>query len=363
VAIYHASIKPVKRAEGRSATAAAAYRAAEKILDRSTGQTFDYTRKRGVEHKEIVLSTQAAKADINWPRNRQDLWNAAEAAEKRKDARVAREYELALPHEVTKQQRAELTRAYALEIANRYNVAVDFAIHKPHREGDTRNYHAHVISTTREVTPTGLGRKADPELAEADRRKKGLTSGPVEVTYMRARWEAIANDYLREHGYDARIDHRSLKDQGIDREPTTHLGPAVTEMLRRGKPSFVLERIREDQRREMQLRLERAAEIGRTMREAQKLEGSILDLTGNIAGARQERERALELKHSVKTSPDRSLKALDQKQQAAAERWLKGKREPTPPNEPKREHDHARDIEKEHKREPTRHGLEDDLEP
>jgi ATP-dependent exoDNAse (exonuclease V) alpha subunit len=361
MAIYHASIKPIKRGDGRSATAAAAYRAAEKILDRTTGQTFDYTRKRGVEHKEIVLSTQAAKADINWPRNRQDLWNAAEQAERRKDSRVAREYEIALPHEVTKQQRAELTRTYALEIANRYNVAVDFAIHKPHRAGDTRNYHAHIISTTREITPTGLGRKTDPELGEADRKKKGLSTGPEEVIYMRARWEAIANEYLHHHGYDARIDHRSLKDQGIDREPTTHLGPVVTEMLRKGKPSYVVERIREDQRREMQQRLERAAEIGRAMREAEKLDRSILDLSGNITAARQERARALELTRAPKASPSRSMKDLDLKQQAAAERWLKAKQEPTFRNERRQEPDHAPDLENEKKREHTRDGPEDEM--
>jgi ATP-dependent exoDNAse (exonuclease V) alpha subunit len=361
MAIYHASIKPIKRGDGRSATAAAAYRAAEKILDRTTGQTFDYTRKRGVEHKEIVLSTQAAKADINWPRNRQDLWNAAEQAERRKDSRVAREYEIALPHEVTKQQRAELTRTYALEIANRYNVAVDFAIHKPHRAGDTRNYHAHIISTTREITPTGLGRKTDPELGEADRKKKGLSTGPEEVIYMRARWEAIANEYLHHHGYDARIDHRSLKDQGIDREPTTHLGPVVTEMLRKGKPSFVMERIREDQRREMQQRLERAAEIGRAMREAEKLDRSILDLSGNITAARQERARALDLKHSPRSSADRSMKDLDLKQQAAAERWLKRSDPNSLQNHPKRGHDHEPDPEEQKKREHTRDGPEDEI--
>ena len=76
MAIYHLSVKSVSRSEGRSATAASAYRAAEKVHDLETGQVFDYTRKRGVEHAEIVLSSEAAKQDINWARNRQDLWNA-----------------------------------------------------------------------------------------------------------------------------------------------------------------------------------------------------------------------------------------------------------------------------------------------
>src|SRR5690606_738291 len=147
MAIYHLSVKPVSRGVGRSATAAAAYRSASQVADRTTGQVFDYTRKSGVEHSEIVLPTQAAQRDIHWPRDREQLWNAAEEAEKRKDARVAREYEVALPHELSRQQRLELVRDFSQEIANRYGVAVDFAIHKPHREGDDRNHHAHVLTT------------------------------------------------------------------------------------------------------------------------------------------------------------------------------------------------------------------------
>ena len=94
MAIYHLSAKPVRRGAGRSATAAAAYRAGAEIADERTGITFDYTRKQGVEHSEIILPTAAARQDINWPRDRAALWNAAELAEHRKDSRVAREYEL-----------------------------------------------------------------------------------------------------------------------------------------------------------------------------------------------------------------------------------------------------------------------------
>jgi hypothetical protein len=85
MAVYHCSIKPVSRGKGRSATAAAAYRSAARIEDVRTGQVFDYSRKRGVEHTEIVLPVSAVKRDIHWARDRQALWNAAEAAEVRKD--------------------------------------------------------------------------------------------------------------------------------------------------------------------------------------------------------------------------------------------------------------------------------------
>src|ERR1035438_6922421 len=181
MAIYHLSVKPISRGAGRSATAAAAYRSGELVHDLTSDEVFDYTRKRGVEHTEIVLPTAAAKLDINWARDRQALWNAAEMAEKRKDSRVAREYEVALPHELKAEQRVELVRAFAAELANRYGVAVDFAIHKPHRNGDERNHHAHIMTTTREITATGLGRKTDIELGDRDRAKKGLVSGADEI--------------------------------------------------------------------------------------------------------------------------------------------------------------------------------------
>src|SRR5476651_330237 len=133
MAIYHLSVKPISRAGGRSATAASAYRSGELVHDQTSGEVFDYTRKRGVEHSEIVLPTECAKRDINWARDREALWNAAERAENRINSRVAREYELALPHEMTHSQRVELVRSFSQGLADRYGVAVDFSIHAPHR--------------------------------------------------------------------------------------------------------------------------------------------------------------------------------------------------------------------------------------
>jgi hypothetical protein len=289
MALYHLSVKPMSRKGGRSATAAIAYRAAEKIHDLTSDQVFDYTRKRGVEHTEIVLPTAAAKQDINWARERQALWNAAERAEKRKDARVAREYEVALPHELNREQRVELVRAFAADLANRYHVAVDFAIHAPHRSGDQRNHHTHLMTTTREITPTGLGEKTDIELGERDRAKKGLQSGALEIDTLRARWETLHNEYLKEHGIEARIDHRSLAAQGIEREPTSHLGPAVSAMERRGMETEVGKRIGWEMQAAAQERLERAANLGKLEREREQVQQSILDLSGDLKTAQQER--------------------------------------------------------------------------
>ena len=294
MAIYHLSTKPVARGVGRSATAAAAYRSAEIVEDHTTGQVFDYTRKRGVEHSEIVLPAECAKSDINWARDRSELWNAAEKAEKRIDARVAREYELALPHELSKAQRVALVRAFASEIANKYGVAVDFAIHKAHREGDERNSHAHVLTTTRSITATGLGAKTDIELGDRDRAKKGLGRAAEEIKSIRARWAELTNEHLKEAQLDVRVDHRSLRDQGIEREPTVHVGPAVSGMERRGIETEVGNRIREEQRIEIQRRLEAAAELGRLEREQREVSQSILVLDRDLAAAKAVRGKSAE---------------------------------------------------------------------
>jgi hypothetical protein len=350
----------VSRGKGRSATAAAAYRAADKIHDLTTAQVFDYTRKRGVDHTEIVLPTEAAKRDINWARDRQALWNAAEAAEKRKDARVAREYEVALPHELHKGQRVELVRAFADELANRFGVAVDFSLHRPHREGDERNYHAHILTTTRQVGPAGLGAKASIEWSDQDRGKKGLGPAKGEVKAIRELWAGLINEHLLERGLAARVDHRTLEAQGVDRAPTTHLGVAVWGMERRGIETRVGLRVREQQRLEVQARLERAAELGRLARERRELEASILDLSGDLRAARREAEQpqSKETLEDVRAQarekwlamraadPDAHLSS-EERQQQAAERWAEYRRqqllEPGREPEPDRENDERRE--------------------
>jgi ATP-dependent exoDNAse (exonuclease V) alpha subunit len=289
MAIYHLSVKPVSRGAGRSATAAAAYRAAERIKDHTTGQVFDYTRKRGVEHAEIVLPVEAARRDINWARDRQQLWNAAEVAEKRKDARVAREYEVALPQELSKAQRLDLTREFSQELANRFGCAVDFAIHKPHREGDQRNFHAHILTTTRQVEATGLGAKTSIEWADTDRAKQGLGAAKEEVTAIRERWAVLTNEKLQALGHESRVDHRSLEAQGEQRIPSQHMGPAVTAIERRGDHSEVGWRVRE----EASERLRLAAELGRIERERQAIERLILNLSNDVAAARKDRDAGL----------------------------------------------------------------------
>lgn len=231
LAIYHFSGKVISRASGRSAVASAAYRAAERLTNERDGLTHDFTRKEGVEDAEIVLPDGVA---ADWAKDRSALWNAAEFAEKRKDARVAREFQIALPHELTGEQRLELCRDFARELSTRYGAAVDFAIHAPHEASDIRNHHAHVMMTTRVVTAEGLGEKTLLERENKWLLAQGLATTDVQIRDLRQAWEGVANEHLARAGLDVRIDHRSHLTRGLSIEPTEHMGVHATQMQRKG---------------------------------------------------------------------------------------------------------------------------------
>jgi hypothetical protein len=221
VAIYHLSVKTISRSAGRSATAAAAYRSGTKIHCEREGKTFDYTNKCGVENRWIHTPEYAPV----WAADREQLWNAVELAETRKNSTVAREFEVALPDELDKYQRAQLVHSFVKEIVERHQCAVDVAIHEPSREGDERNHHAHILMSTRRIDHTGFTEKT----RELDEKKSG------EVVHWREQWANHCNQALELAGRAERVDHRSLEAQGIDREPTIHLGVEATALERRNK--------------------------------------------------------------------------------------------------------------------------------
>ncbi|MDQ0564386.1 Ti-type conjugative transfer relaxase TraA [Rhizobium mesoamericanum] len=231
MAIYHFSMKPIARSGGRSAVASAAYRAAERLTNQRDGLTHDFASKQGVEYTEIVLPIGM---HAEWAKKRSDLWNAAERAEKRSDARVAREFEIALPHELSAEQRLALTRAFAQHLADRYGVAVDFAIHQPHVESDVRNSHAHLMITTRAVTERSLGEKT---LLERDNKwllANHMPTSHMQLKDLRQAWEHLANRHLAMAALDIRIDHRSHREAGLNIEPTEHVGVHATQIDRQG---------------------------------------------------------------------------------------------------------------------------------
>ncbi|PCI39878.1 MAG: conjugal transfer protein TraA [Rhodospirillaceae bacterium] len=220
MAIYHLSIKTVKRSTGRSAVAAAAYRSASKLVDDRTGQIYDYTRKQGVVFSEIVIS-KTAPVELS---ERNALWDSAEAAETRKNSVTAREYEIALPVELDPAQQKACVHDFNLWLVERFSVGVDMSIHAPHKEGDQRNYHAHILTTTREISGKGFGKKT----RELDDKKSGA------VIEVRSKWAEIANQHLERAQVEERIDHRSHKSRNIEAAPTFHLGVSANAMERRG---------------------------------------------------------------------------------------------------------------------------------
>ncbi len=240
MAIYHLSAKPISRSSGRSAVASVAYRCAVCLTNERDGLVHDFTRKEGVEHTEIVLP-RGVTAD--WALDRSALWNAAEFAENRKDARVAREFEIALPHELSAEGQLEVARTFAQDLANRYGAAVDFAIHAPHEQGDIRNYHAHVMMTTRQVGEAGLGEKTYLEHKNARLLSNGMATTDMQLRDIRQSWESIANSQLQREGLDIRIDHRSHSERGLELSPTEHMGVHASQMQRQG---MAVERARLD---------------------------------------------------------------------------------------------------------------------
>ncbi len=233
MAIYSASVKTVSRGGGRSATAAAAYRNGEEITDMRTGEVHDYRRRTGVEY----VASFAPEGMT--PQPSAELWNRAEAAEVRRNARVAREVLVALPHELTTEQRRDLAKSIAQGLADRYGTAGTLAVHRPDREGDNRNDHVHILMTTRRLEPSG-------ELGEKTRELDDVKRGPEEVEWIRELVEVRTNRALELAGRSERVDRRSLTNQRtaaieagdheraneLDRPATQHEGPRVTQIRR-----------------------------------------------------------------------------------------------------------------------------------
>lgn len=222
MAIFHLSVKTVSRSTGRSAVAAAAYRSGDTLTNERDGRQHDYANRTGIDDSFII-----APSGCEWTHDRSTLWNAAEQAEKRSNSVTAREYVLALPAELDAKERAGLARAFASAVVERYGVAADVALHAPSVGGDDRNYHAHILTTTREVEPGGLGKKT--RILDAAK-----TGGP-EIESLRELWAMQCNEALERHQQPARIDHRSYERQGVDEMPTIHLGPTSTAVERKHK--------------------------------------------------------------------------------------------------------------------------------
>ncbi|MFO1259169.1 MAG: Ti-type conjugative transfer relaxase TraA [Gammaproteobacteria bacterium] len=215
MAIFHCDFKLVQRSAGSSAVATSAYIAGEKLQDERCEQMFDYGRKKGVVHSEIMAPKEAPA----WVMDRGVLWNQVEAAEHRKDAQLARHLIVALPKELTFDQQLELTQSYVRENFVSAGMVADFSIHhdKP------SNPHAHILLTLREVSEQGFGLK---------NREWNLKSN---IYAWRENWAKEVNQALERAGIEASVSQKSLQDRGIDLIPNIHLGASTYHQYSKGE--------------------------------------------------------------------------------------------------------------------------------
>src|SRR3954452_5211528 len=219
VAIYHFSAKVIGRSSGRSAVAAAAYRSASALLDERTARTHNFSQKADVVHSEILLPEGAPE---RWA-DRGVLWNAVEAAERRKDAQLAREVEFALPRELSREEGVALARDFVQRAFVNRGMVADLNVHWPVDAHGEAKPHARVMLTLHEVGPDGFGPKVRAWNAVG------------ELQGWRAAWDKMANERLAAFGHETRIDHRSFKDQGLALEPQNKIGPAGARREKRGE--------------------------------------------------------------------------------------------------------------------------------
>lgn len=243
MAIYHFSAQIISRGKGQSSVASAAYRSGEKIKDERLDITNDYTRKQGVVHTEILTPSNAPE----WAKDRSRLWNEVEKVEKSSNSQLAREINVALPKELSREKQIKLINDFVKKNFVDKGMVADISIHDK-LDG---NPHAHIMLTVRpfnEDKTWGAKSKKEYILNEKGEKIK-LKSGEyksrkVEVMdwnkketleNWREDWSKTVNKTMEREGLNERIDHRSYKEQGIDKLPTIHLGKTSNEMQKKGK--------------------------------------------------------------------------------------------------------------------------------
>ena len=242
IAIYHCSIKIVSRGKGKSAVAAAAYRSGEKLTNEWDGLTHDYTKKGGVVHSEILLPAHAPPAFSD----RSTLWNSVELSEKSNNAQLAREVEIALPVELSREEQTRLVREYCSSQFVSKGMIADFNLH----DTGGGNPHAHILLTMRPLDERGawLPKSKKEYVLDENGEKIRLPSGRYKTRKVdlvdwnnrenaevwRRAWADLANEYLEKNNRPERIDHRSYERQGIDQLPTVHVGVSATQMEKKG---------------------------------------------------------------------------------------------------------------------------------
>lgn len=250
MAQYHAHLKSISRADGRSATGAIAYRAACKIVDERTGLEFDFRKKKGIEHTEIFFppGEENTRPDLH---DTSALWNEVEKKETKSNAQVAREFEFSFPCELNPEQRQQMLSMFCNWLTKNHGVVAQGCIHAPHgKDADERNYHAHILFSTRRFENgqfTEKTREFSKRPYDEKELKKHIEKGGEDYSkrllnrknateLLREVYEKIGNKFLVEAGFEPTLDRRSYAERGIDQEPTIHEG-AGRAMSKRGLQS------------------------------------------------------------------------------------------------------------------------------
>lgn len=247
MALYHFSVDQIRRSEGQSAVAAAAYRAGERLYSDYYGEDNDYTRKGGVICSEIFLPPHAPPEY----QDRATLWNTVEQVEKHPKAQLAYSFDIALQNEFSLEENIEMAREFVQRYLVSKSMIADLAIHDPDKEeGGIPNPHFHVMTIMRPIEPDGTwGQKQRREYVLDDAGSRVLDEAgkpifnavpttdwgsPETLEAWRETWCRMVNEKFAEKGLDVRIDHRSYVRQGLDLIPTVHEGPTVRQMEAKG---------------------------------------------------------------------------------------------------------------------------------
>ena len=247
IALFHFHVDQIKRSEGQSAIAAAAYRAGEKLHSEYYGEDSDYTRKGGVVCSEILLPSHAPAEYAD----RQTLWNAVEKVEQHPKAQLAYSFDFALQNEFSMEENIALARQFLLDEFVSRGMTVDFAVHQPDREEDgIPNPHVHVMCPIRPLDEHGRWGAKQHRVYELDENGNRIRDeagnyvfNAVHTTdwgdsetleHWREEWANRCNAKFAEKGLSVRVDHRSNERRGIDQLPTIHEGPVVRQMEAKG---------------------------------------------------------------------------------------------------------------------------------
>ena len=219
----HFHVEIIQRSKGRNLVCKAGYNSRTNQTDLNTGIPYYKRSKGGLVYEAILIPSDSPKWLREMVKDREKFYSTIEKGEPRKDSQLGRELDFSLPHELSDPQNINLVERYIKKNFVGKGMVADISIHRAPKGGDSRNVHAHVLLTMREMTPNGFGNKN----RSWNNRKL--------VSQWRKSYCNLANQYLERNGFEPRFDHRSFKELKIDKEPTRYQGRSYRKSKQMGK--------------------------------------------------------------------------------------------------------------------------------